>query len=132
MLCAGLWTLTEWLRGWLFTGFPWLALGYSQTPPSPLAGYAAVLGGYGLGFLVGVHCRRAGLGLRRRAGRLLIVAAAGVAASCCAASTGRKPVGAPVTRQPAAGQHPAEPQVGSEPPLSIDTYLVWRKENPAR
>ena len=41
-----LWTLAEWLRGWLFTGFPWIALGYSQIPASPLAGYVPVLGIY--------------------------------------------------------------------------------------
>ena len=38
------WALLEWVRGWLFTGFPWLAMGYSQIPMSPLAGYAPVLG----------------------------------------------------------------------------------------
>ena len=38
------WALLEWVRGWLFTGFPWLAVGYSQIPMSPLAGYAPVLG----------------------------------------------------------------------------------------
>ncbi len=43
-----LWTLTEWSRGWIFTGFPWLAMGYSQVPLSPLSGYAPVLGVYGV------------------------------------------------------------------------------------
>lgn len=51
LLLAGAWMLSEWLRGWLFTGFPWLALGYSQAPESPLAGFAAVLGVYGVGFI---------------------------------------------------------------------------------
>lgn len=52
LLFAGLWIASEALRGWLFTGFPWLALGYSQTSPSPLAGYFSVLGVYGVGGLV--------------------------------------------------------------------------------
>ncbi len=40
----GAWTLAEWLRGYIFTGFPWLAVGYAQLPGSALAGYAP-LGG---------------------------------------------------------------------------------------
>ncbi|MDR2209597.1 MAG: apolipoprotein N-acyltransferase [Azoarcus sp.] len=49
LLFAGLWVLAEWLRGTLLTGFPWLAMGYSQTPPSPLAGYFSLVGVYGVG-----------------------------------------------------------------------------------
>lgn len=48
---AAAWTLAEWVRGWIFTGFPWIALGYSQIPYSPLAGYAPVTGLYGVTFL---------------------------------------------------------------------------------
>jgi apolipoprotein N-acyltransferase len=49
---AAVWTLAEWVRGWLMTGFPWLAAGYSQIPYSPLAGYAPVIGIYGVSFAV--------------------------------------------------------------------------------
>ena len=43
-------TLAELLRGYLFTGFPWLNWGYLQVD-SLLAGFAPVLGVYGLVFL---------------------------------------------------------------------------------
>ena len=45
------WVLLEWLRGWLFTGFPWLAIGNSQID-SPLAGFAPLAGVYGVSLLV--------------------------------------------------------------------------------
>ena len=45
------WGLVEWLRDWFLTGFPWLSLGYSQID-GPLAGYAPLLGVYGVSWLV--------------------------------------------------------------------------------
>jgi apolipoprotein N-acyltransferase len=54
LVLPALWTLTEWVRGWIFTGFPWLAVGYSQVPLSALAGYAPVLGVFGMSLLVSV------------------------------------------------------------------------------
>ncbi|WP_243700727.1 apolipoprotein N-acyltransferase [Paralcaligenes ureilyticus] len=47
---ASCWTATEWLRGTLFTGFPWLNIGYAHVE-GVLAGWAPVVGVYGLAWL---------------------------------------------------------------------------------
>ncbi len=44
------WTLSEWLRGWVATGFPWVGSGYAHSA-GPLAGFAPVVGVYGLAWL---------------------------------------------------------------------------------
>jgi apolipoprotein N-acyltransferase len=49
-LAIGL-TASEWLRGWLFTGFPWNVFGYALTGPLVLAQSAAVIGIWGLTFV---------------------------------------------------------------------------------
>ncbi|MGI9045959.1 MAG: apolipoprotein N-acyltransferase [Burkholderiales bacterium] len=51
LVTPALWAGADWLRSYLFTGFPWLTLGYSQVPASPLAGFAPVFGVYGLSML---------------------------------------------------------------------------------
>ena len=45
LLWPALYTVFEWARGFFFTGFPWLALGYGQID-GPLAGWAPVGGVY--------------------------------------------------------------------------------------
>ncbi len=45
------WVLFEWIRGWMFTGLPWLNVGYSQIE-TPLGGFASLLGVYGVSLAV--------------------------------------------------------------------------------
>ena len=51
LVMPAVWVWVEWLRGLLFTGLPWLTLGYAHSD-SPLAGYAPVLGVYGVSLVV--------------------------------------------------------------------------------
>lgn len=48
LLMPALWTLGEWLRGWLLTGFPWLSSGYAHIE-TPFAGFAPIAGVHGVG-----------------------------------------------------------------------------------
>ena len=50
LLIPAAWTLIEWLRSWIFTGFPWLSVGYASVG-WPLQGYAPLLGVFGLSFM---------------------------------------------------------------------------------
>ncbi len=44
--------VAEWIRGTLWTGFPWLTVGTSQAPSGPLAGFAPLAGAYGTSLAV--------------------------------------------------------------------------------
>jgi apolipoprotein N-acyltransferase len=132
LIVAGLWTFAEWLRGTLFTGFPWLALGYSQSPPSPLAGYAPLLGSYGLAFIAAFIAALLGFGWRRLWPLLLaaVVIAFGFMLRGIAWT---EPVGAPVRVALLQGNVPQslkwDPNRLS---LSIETYLRLTREHPAQ
>jgi apolipoprotein N-acyltransferase len=50
LLIPAAWTLFEWLRGTIFTGFPWLSVGYAAVG-WPVQGFAPLGGVYALSFL---------------------------------------------------------------------------------
>ncbi len=56
LIMPAAWILLEWLRGMIFTGFPWLVMGYTQVSAtrSPLAAYAPVLGVYGVSLMMAI------------------------------------------------------------------------------
>lgn len=51
LLLPAMWTLVEWFRGWFLSGFPWLALGYTQID-TPLRAFAPLGGVYFVSLLV--------------------------------------------------------------------------------
>ena len=52
LLAAAPWVATEFFRGYLFGGFPWVPLGNSQVEVLPVAQLASLLGVYGVSGLV--------------------------------------------------------------------------------
>lgn len=52
VLVPSVWVVLEYLRGYLFTGFPWVLLGYSQARYTPLVQIADITGVWGVSFLV--------------------------------------------------------------------------------
>ena len=50
LLVPAAWVLFEWLRSWIFTGFPWLSVGYAAVG-WPIQGFGPLAGVFGLSFL---------------------------------------------------------------------------------
>jgi apolipoprotein N-acyltransferase len=60
------WMLADWTRGWLFTGFSWVATGYAHNA-SPLSGFAPLVGVYGLSWLAALLAGGTALMVQQRA-----------------------------------------------------------------
>jgi apolipoprotein N-acyltransferase len=77
------WTVAEWLRGWVLTGFPWMSVGYSQAE-SPLGAAAPLVGVYGVTWLTALLAGAlltclAGNGRQRMLGLGVFVAVSAIA-----------------------------------------------------
>ncbi len=71
---AALWILQEWLKTWLFTGFPWLFVGYAFTEQYWLSSLAPVAGVFAVSFVAVLLGASFVELLRRRAGYLVVSA----------------------------------------------------------
>jgi apolipoprotein N-acyltransferase len=102
------WGVSEWMRGWVFTGFPWAASGYAHVT-APLGGFAPILGVYGIGVLVGVCAACLVMLTQRRK-----LPAVGLVAALLLAGWGLKhvawtePVGKPLTVRLVQGDVPQD------------------------
>lgn len=134
-----LWGVLEWVRGWIFTGFPWLTMGYSQVPASPLAGYAPVIGVYGVSYLLALiagllawsvseHGR-----LSQRAWAAVAIVVLGIGGQSLRGIAWTTPDGAPTSVSLLQGNIPQDmkwlPEVTHE---TLDSYASMAAASPAQ
>jgi apolipoprotein N-acyltransferase len=133
------WGVTEWMRNWVFTGFPWLVVGYSQVPDSPLAGYAPLVGVYGVSFLLALIAAllawsasvRGRLAQRAWAGVAIVVI--GVGGQALRSVDWTTPDGAPTTVTLLQGNVPQDMKWQPEKTLeTLETYARMAAASPAQ
>jgi len=135
-LAAALWSFAESLRGLLLTGFPWLEMGYSQSPPSPLAGYAPVSGVHGVSFAMLLVAGCLGVAWRERTARMpaaVAILSLGALGAGLGAVGWTRPEGAEFTVSLLQGN--IEQSLKWQPERfrdSLDRYLELARANPAR
>ena len=131
------WVLIEWLRGMIFTGFPWLTLGYAHGG-SALAGYAPLLGAYGVSLVAAICSGLLAILWRERWSRSGKIAFAAFAIFWTAGFFLRNiawtvPYGAPFSVSLVQGNIPQDikfnPEVLDE---TLNTYRRLVMQNPAK
>lgn len=109
------WVLLEHARGWAFTGFDWLALGYSQVHRSAIAGYIPTLGTFGATAICGTVAALLAAALMQKSHRASAVPVAVIVAIAAGGQALRRveftsPAGEPFTASVLQGAVPQDRQ----------------------
>jgi len=132
LLIPAAWVLFEWLLVWIFTGFPWLAVGYAAAG-WPLQGYAPLGGVYLLSFLTVSVAGMLWLLLRRRPGFLIAVVLALGIGEALRHVPWTQPAGEPVTAALLQGNIEQEMKFRPErAPRILETYARLAEGTRAR
>lgn len=126
-LLPACWMLADWTRGWIFTGFSWVATGYAHTA-SPLAGYAPLIGVYGVGWLATMAAGCLGLMLHQRRLHLAaisVMVVLMVSGTALAEKAWTRPLGKPITARLLQGNVPQQMKFNAD---SIDASLSLYRE----
>ncbi len=134
LLIPAVWVLYEWLLSWIFTGFPWLALGYAAAG-WPLQGFAPLGGVYAISFLTVSVAGMLWLVARRQASvafAIAVIAALG-AGEALRHVPWSEPAGEPVSAALVQGNIAQEMKFRPErAPHILDTYARLAEGTQAR
>ena len=121
ILLAIAWTVAEWLRGHIFTGYPWNPLGHVWAFATPLLQGAALFGVYGLGALTFLILAAPTAGWRASVAALVAIGLVGAGGQAMMASAGGGATGGPMVRI----VQPNIPQAGKWLPIPGALWPNW-------
>ena len=129
------WVLLEWVLNWIFTGFPWMTLGNAQVPLSPLAGFAPLLGVFGVSLAGAVFAAllAAHMGGDKRKIILAGLLAIWISGSLLKQVEWSAPTGAPITVSLLQGNIAQDMKwQPEEAERTLSTYLDLARRHPAQ